>query len=91
MAAAARNDEQIPLQNSLQTHPGFDLDLGALRWVQLEGQDPVLMTELEKVSSLIPFRLFLLLPESHPSLRSISRQQGSDSSICKSAVYVATK
>ncbi|EPT03561.1 hypothetical protein FOMPIDRAFT_1115220 [Fomitopsis schrenkii] len=50
VAAAAHNDEQITLEKPLQTYPGFDLDLGALRWVQLEGQDPVLMTELEKIN-----------------------------------------
>ena len=83
VAAAAHNNEQITLKNSLQTYPGFDLDLDGLRWVQLEGQDPVLMTELEKVSSLIPFRPFLSFPESHSPPRSISRQQGSNSSICK--------
>lgn len=91
VAAAAHNDEQIALQKPLRIYPGFDLDLGALRWVQLEGQDPVLMTELEKVSRLIPFRRFLSFLESHRSLRSISRQQGSNSSICKSTVCVATK
>ncbi|TFY69933.1 hypothetical protein EVJ58_g152 [Rhodofomes roseus] len=47
---AAYSDDQITLQNSAQTHPGYDLDLGAVRWVQLEGQDPVLMTELEKIN-----------------------------------------
>lgn len=91
VAAAAHNDEQITLQNSLQTYPGFDLDLDALRLVQLEGQDPVLMTELEKVSSLSPFRLFLSFPESHYSPRSISRQQVSSSLICECTVHVATK
>lgn len=49
--AAAYRDDQYILQESLQTYPGFDLDMDALRWVQLEGQEPVLMTELEKVSS----------------------------------------
>ncbi|KAI0729965.1 peptidase [Fomitopsis betulina] len=48
--AAAYRDDQYILQESLQTYPGFDLDLDALRWVQLEGQEPVLMTELEKIN-----------------------------------------
>lgn len=34
-------DDQAPL--------GYDLDLNALRLVQLEGKDPVWMTEIEKV------------------------------------------
>ena len=42
------------LDNHPQSYPGFHLDLNALRWVELEGQEPVLMTELEKV---IPFLL----------------------------------
>ena len=49
VAVTAYSDDQSILQESLQTYPGFDLDLSALRWVQLEGQEPVLMTELEKV------------------------------------------
>lgn len=35
------------------SYPGFDLDLTARRLVQLEGQPPVWMTELEKVLSII--------------------------------------
>ena len=54
VAVAANSDDQHVLQESLQTYPGFDLDLNALRWVQLEGQDPMLMTELEKVGSPLP-------------------------------------
>ncbi|KZT72590.1 peptidase [Daedalea quercina L-15889] len=50
VAAAAHKNDQITFQNPLQSYPGFDLDLGALRWVQLEGQDPVTMTELEKIN-----------------------------------------
>ena len=49
VAVTAYSDDQSILQESLQTYPGFALDLSALRWVQLEGQEPVLMTELEKV------------------------------------------
>lgn len=41
--------EQVPLNAKLATYPGFDLDLNAQRLVQMEGQDPVWMTELEKV------------------------------------------
>jgi hypothetical protein len=36
---------QVPLA----TYPGFSLDLGAMRLVELEGQPPVWMSELEKV------------------------------------------
>ncbi|EPT01217.1 hypothetical protein FOMPIDRAFT_1120705 [Fomitopsis schrenkii] len=50
IAAAHSDDQSILYHKSLQTYPGFDLDLNALRWVQLEGQDPVLMTELEKIN-----------------------------------------
>lgn len=46
-------NEQIPFGTNLQeTYPGFDLDLSELRWVELEGQAPVLMSELEKVISM---------------------------------------
>ncbi|KZT12990.1 peptidase [Laetiporus sulphureus 93-53] len=42
--------EQVQLDgSSLQMYPGFDLDFNELRWVQLEGQEPVLMSELEKI------------------------------------------
>ena len=91
VAAAAHKDDQIAFQNPLQAYPGFDLDLSALRWVQLEGQDPVMMTELEKVSSLTPFRPFFSSSESHLLLRSISRQRESSSSTCECTVYVAVK
>ncbi|OSX59187.1 hypothetical protein POSPLADRAFT_1059399 [Postia placenta MAD-698-R-SB12] len=48
--AACFQNEQVLLDNSLQTYPGFDLDLNELRWVQLEGEAaPVLMSELEKI------------------------------------------
>lgn len=53
--AACFQNEQVLLDNSLQTYPGFDLDLNELRWVQLEGEAaPVLMSELEKVLSEFP-------------------------------------
>jgi len=42
-------DDQIPLGQIQTTYPGFDLDLNSLRLVQLEGKDPVWMTELEKI------------------------------------------
>jgi hypothetical protein len=44
--------EQVPiggLGQQITTFPGFDLDLSARRLVQFEGQEPVWMTELEKV------------------------------------------
>ncbi|KZT64481.1 Zn-dependent exopeptidase [Daedalea quercina L-15889] len=50
VVATAHKDGQTALQSPLQSYPGFDLDLSALRWVQLEGQDPVMMTELEKIN-----------------------------------------
>lgn len=44
---------QLPLSmeslDEYASYPGFDLDLNQLRLVQLEGQDPVWMTELQKV------------------------------------------
>ena len=74
VVATAHSDDQSVLQEPLQTYPGFDLDLSALRWVQLEGQDPVLMTELEKVRVPHPFCPALY---SHTTAchRSTSRQQ----------------
>jgi len=46
---AYSDNEQVLLDNSLQTYPGFYVDLNELRWVQLQGEAPVLMTELEKI------------------------------------------
>jgi len=41
---------QVPVVLEEHTNfPGFDLDLNELRLVQLEGQDPVWMTELDKI------------------------------------------
>ncbi|KAF8974389.1 peptidase [Flammula alnicola] len=40
---------QIPLNAEGATYPGFDLDLNALRLVQMEGKVPVWMSELEKI------------------------------------------
>lgn len=40
---------QFPLNVEEASYPGFDLDLNAQRLVQMEGQPPVWMTELEKV------------------------------------------
>ncbi|KAF8914108.1 peptidase [Gymnopilus junonius] len=46
-------EAQIPLKAELATYPGFDLDLNALRLVQSEeSEEPVWMTELEKVIQL---------------------------------------
>lgn len=42
-------DDQTPLIQTEITHPGYDLDLNSLRLVQLDGKDPVWMTELDKV------------------------------------------
>ena len=83
VAVMGNSDDQHVLQESPQTYPGFDLDLNALRWVQLEGQDPVRMTELEKVGSLLP--LFVVHYTRVARRRSTSRLQESSSSICKSA------
>lgn len=64
--------EQIPINAELATFPGFDLDLNAQRLVQLEGQAPVWMTELEKVNSDCPIyhsQCKHLLPDSSQSTR----------------------
>ena len=48
---AILNNAQIPLgsvQDATQ-YPGYDLDLAELRLVQVEDQDPVWVSELEKV------------------------------------------
>jgi len=47
-------DGQVQLQFSAEdfaNYPGFDLDLNNLRLVQLEGRDPVWMTEYEKIQA----------------------------------------
>ncbi|GBE89559.1 peptidase [Sparassis latifolia] len=43
-------DAQVPLGGLPLSYPGFDLDLNELRWVQLEGHEPVLITELDKIN-----------------------------------------
>lgn len=42
-------NEQFPLGTQQGSYPGFNLDLNAVRLVQMEGESPVWMTELEKV------------------------------------------
>jgi hypothetical protein len=54
LTAAAANplpwlNVQLPFDVYQNVHPGFYLDLGARRLVQMEGKEPVWMTELEKV------------------------------------------
>lgn len=49
---SANDGSQVQLQfpaEDFTNYPGFDLDLNELRLVQLEGRDPVWMTEYEKV------------------------------------------
>ena len=51
-SSESANDGQARLQFSAEdyaNYPGYDLDLSELRLVQLEGRDPVWMTEYEKV------------------------------------------
>lgn len=43
------NQEQLSFNADGATYPGFNLDLTALRLVEMEGQAPVWVTELEKV------------------------------------------
>lgn len=50
---------QKPLEN-LQSYPGFDYDLSERRLVQLDdGQEPVWMTELEKIQVKADGRKFM--------------------------------
>lgn len=46
---ATPQEVQKPMDVQTQQYPGFDLDLSELRLVQLEGQDPVWLSELDKV------------------------------------------
>jgi leucyl aminopeptidase len=47
---SAIEGEQAPFDVGLMTsYPGFTLDLDAQRLVQIEGGDPVWMTEMDKV------------------------------------------
>ena len=49
------SDAQVPLGGDLPTsYPGYSLDLAEQRLVELEGQAPVWMSELEKVSYRYP-------------------------------------
>ena len=53
IASPSYRNEQVPLgglEDRITTVPGYDVDLNAQRLVQMEGQEPVWMTELEKVS-----------------------------------------
>lgn len=52
------DSQQIPLGNQQQRYPGFDVDLNERRLIQLEGQQPVWLTELDKV---LYFYNYLLL------------------------------
>lgn len=46
----ASEGAQQPFDTPLVDYPGFDLDLNARRLVQMEGQDPVWVTELDKIN-----------------------------------------
>lgn len=49
---SANDGSQVQFQFSAEdyaNYPGYDLDLNALRLIQLEGREPVWMTEYEKV------------------------------------------
>ena len=70
----ANGGGQVQLQFSAEdfaNYPGFDLDLNELRLVQLEGRDPVWMTEYEKVgfSCSMVATLKLTWGRSKPRLR----------------------
>lgn len=53
--------EQFPME--LPTHyPGYSLDLGEMRLVELEGQSPVWMSELDKVHPSLRIHLGVLSP-----------------------------
>ncbi len=43
------------LMTEQSTFPGFNLDLSARRLVEFEGQEPIWMTELQKVAQIISF------------------------------------
>ncbi|KAH9948861.1 peptidase [Amylocystis lapponica] len=45
----ADDNAQVAFESLPQSYPGFDLDLNEVRLVQLEGQPPVQMTELDKI------------------------------------------
>ena len=75
--------QQLPLTPDVQgqDYPGFDLDLSEQRLVQLEeGQDPVWISELDKVVILTSHSIPTLLSQLS---RSISRLRGSISSMCE--------
>ncbi|KAK7695698.1 hypothetical protein QCA50_000334 [Cerrena zonata] len=44
------DSQQTPLGNQQTTYPGFDVDLNERRLIQLEGQQPVWLTELDKIN-----------------------------------------
>lgn len=86
------NGLQSPLGDFLPTsYPGFDLDLNAPRLVLLEGSDePVTMTELEKVLIHVPCglppklrALFSLRHHLSSNPRSKRRLRASSSSMCE--------
>ena len=61
---SANDGSQVQLQHSPEDfadYPGFDLNLNELRLVQLEGRDPVWMTEYEKVVFGCPVAVTLKL------------------------------
>ena len=66
----------LGLEESMTSYDGFHLDLSAQRLVQMEGQKPMWMTELEKVSLFIlprvPFVILTLVSRSRWKLRASS-------------------
>ena len=70
--------DQQPLDMQVQTYPGFDINLSELRLVRLEGQEPVWMSELEKVRST----RCICSPFLTSSCRSTSRLKVFTSSTC---------
>jgi leucyl aminopeptidase len=70
--AVPLDGEQAPFGVDYK-HPGFDWDLSAQRLVQIEGQAPVWMTELEKVAHALVFSVNRL-PNS-PDSRETTRHQ----------------
>ena len=52
-APSLADNAQTPLGNVGQQFPGFSLDLSEMRLVQVEGQEPPWVFELEKVHTLL--------------------------------------
>jgi hypothetical protein len=67
------NGEQSVLSWYKEKYPGYNVDLGAQRLVQMDGMEPVLMTEMEKV---LASKILFETVNTHCPLQIIAKAHG---------------